>query len=170
MKQLSRSHQSETYIFRIWPWNKIGYNLNEVDTNKSKNFMQTMTRLVIGTVLGRKGNYGHGDNPAWTTKVWNFKWIFGSKLSHFKQVPVSMLQSEMSRGLAGLTGDDMVCPADFVAWEHMKLTSKESGTSFTKGPQKQHLLLGAKWIPLKVSTAMFLLCLCNCWSRWRCWS
>ena len=68
-----------------------------------------------------------------------------------------MLQSEMSRGLAVLTGDDMVCPADFVAWEHMKLTSKESGTSFTKGPLKQHLLLGAKWIPLKVSNVFVMI-------------
>ena len=56
-------------IFREWPWNKIGFRLDEVDSNKKKNLMQTMTRLAIGTVLGRKGNYGHGKNPVWNMKV-----------------------------------------------------------------------------------------------------
>ena len=40
-----------------------------VDTNKKKNLLQTMTRLAIGTVLGRKGSYGLGENPAWSQKV-----------------------------------------------------------------------------------------------------
>ena len=54
---------------REWPWDKIGYRLDEVDTYKKKNLLQTMTRLAIGTVLGRKGSYGLGENPAWSQKV-----------------------------------------------------------------------------------------------------
>ena len=54
----------------------------------------------------------------------------------------------MSRQVAALTESDMVSPSDFVKWVHMQITTKQSGTDFTRGPLKEHLLLGAKWIPL----------------------
>ena len=56
----------------------------------------------------------------------------------------------MSRQVAALTGRDMVSPSDFVKWVHMQITTKQSGTDFTRGPLKEHHLLGAKWLPLKV--------------------
>ena len=56
----------------------------------------------------------------------------------------------MSRQVASLTGRDMVSSSDFVKWVHMQITTKQSGTDFTRGPLKEHLLLGAKWLPLKV--------------------
>ena len=56
----------------------------------------------------------------------------------------------MSRQVAALTESDMVSPSDFVKWVHMQITTKQSGTDFTRGPLKEHLLLGAKWLPLKV--------------------
>ena len=56
----------------------------------------------------------------------------------------------MSLQVAALSGAPMVSPSDFVKWEDMKLTGKDCVTDFTKGPLKEHLLLGAKWIPLKV--------------------
>ena len=65
-------------------------------------------------------------------------------------MPVSQLQSHMSRQVAALTESDMVSPSDFVKWVHMQITTKQSGTDFTRGPLKEHLLLGAKWLPLKV--------------------
>ena len=56
----------------------------------------------------------------------------------------------MSRQVAALTESDMVSPSDFVKWVHMQITTKQSGTDFTRGPLKEHLMLGAKWIQLKV--------------------
>ena len=67
----------------------------------------------------------------------------------FFQVPISKLQSGMSREVAALVGEPLVAPSDFVKWENMKLTTKY-GTSFSQGPLKEHIMLGAKWIPLKV--------------------
>ena len=64
-------------------------------------------------------------------------------------MPISKFKSASGREVAALVGQPMVSPSDFVEWGNMKLTSKY-GTDFSKGPLKEHIMLDAKWIPLKV--------------------